>query len=294
MKTSSAIKYGSFLILSLIIAISLTAFTVNKSEVPGPKDPVKLVYSMTEGKTITYSLITIVNQTMDINGQTMTNIINNDMAFKLKMVGKVEENLKFQITMDSLSMKVESMQGSSGAKIKDVEGKSFNMIISPLGKVIDASEAAGVKYSVEGQGNSDLSQSFSKMFPDLPEKAVNPGDTWTRNDTITTKTETSNTIQILQSVNKYEGIEKINGVECAKISATVTGTMQTNMQNSGMDIFLSGPLQGTLTYYFAVKEGYFVKQESKSKMNGTIEISGPQSMSFPIIMDTTGIIEAKK
>jgi hypothetical protein len=231
---------------------------------------------------------------MDIDGQTMTGIINNEMAFKLNMVGKVDENLKIKVTIDSLSIKTESMQGSFDSKIKEVEGKSFTMLISPLGKVVDVSEASGIKYSVEGQGNADLSQSFSKIFPDLPEKAVKPGDTWTRDDTISTKTETSSTKQIIQSVNKYEGIEKIDDIECAKISAAITGTMQTNMQNSGMDIFMSGPLQGTITYYFAVKEGYIVKQVSKSKVNGTIEVTGTQSMSFPVLVDITGKIEAKK
>jgi hypothetical protein len=260
----------------------------------GPKDPVKLVYSMTEGKNISYYLSSSVAQTMDVGGQTMNVNVNNDMAFKVKMLGKVEENLKLQVTIDSMSMKVESMQGSTGSKIKDVEGKSFNMTISPIGKVIDVSEALNVKYSVEGQGNADLSQAFSKLFPDLPVKAVKPGETWTQNDTITTKSDVTNSTQIIQSINKFEGIEKINGIDCAKISATLTGTMQTTTQNMGMDIFISGPLQGTVTYYFAVKEGYFIKQESTSKMNGTIEVSGAQSMSIPVVMDISSKIEAGK
>jgi hypothetical protein len=234
-----------------------------------------------------------VTQTMEINGQTVNNLVENNLAFKVKLLGNAEENLKLQITIDSLFTKVESTQGATGGKIKDVEGKTFNMILSPHGKEIDLGEAEKIEYGIEGSPNTNLSAFFSNIFPDLSEKAIKPGDTWSGNDSIKTLTATSKTIQYVQSTNKFEGIEKINGLECAKISSTVSGTQQINVQNMGMDVLISGPFQGTVTLYFAIKEGYFVSQETSTKMNGTVEISGPQSMSFPMLMDTRSKIETK-
>jgi hypothetical protein len=69
--------------------------------------------------------------------------------------------------------------------------------------------------------------------------------------------------------------------------------MQSNVQNMGMDIAISGPITGQVTVWFAIKEGYFVKQEVVQKMNGTVDISGPQSMSFPITMDTNSKTDSK-
>lgn len=294
MKTSTTIKYELIFIALFLIVFSSTAFSAVKSEIPGPKDPVKLVYKMAEGKSIPYTSVTGVSQAMDVNGQTMNVLVDNNMAFKVKMVGKADDNLKLEITIDSLSTKVETMQGSTGGKIKEVEGKTFIMLLSPFGKEIDVNEAAKIEYTVEGSSGGNLSQTFSNIFHDLPENPIKSGDTWTKNDSAITKSASTKTSQVFQSTTKFEGIEKINGVECAKLTSTLTGTMETTAQNQGMDIYYSGPFQGTVTLYFAVKEGYTVRQETSTKMTGTVQISGPQSMTFPVVMDTTNKIEAGK
>jgi hypothetical protein len=293
MKTLTNLKTRLVLILLSIIIFS-TAFVTDNGGMAASKKPVKLVYKQAVGKTISYTSSTSITQSMDINGQTVNNYVKNDLGFKVKMIEKQGVNLKLEITIDSLGMKIETMQGSAGSKMKDVEGKSFNMVISPFGKVMDISEAEKIEYKVEGQGDANLSQTFVNIFPDLPEKAVKPGATWTKNDTITTKSAASKTKQSIQSVYKFEGYEIIDGINCAKVTSTVTGTMETNTQNMGMDIYISGPLQGEVVLYFAVKEGYFLKQEVKSKMTGTVEISGAQSMTFPITMDSANKMEAKK
>jgi len=294
MKNSHTLKLKVILMVLFIITITSSSFTYYNNLSSGPKDPIKLSYTFNDGKSISYLYSTAVTQNMDVNGQTI-NVLNNiDLAFSAKMTGKSDQNLKVQITIDSLSTKVESMQGTSGGKIKDVAGKSFNMIVSPLGKEIDVAEAEKLEYSVDGTQQSNLSQFFTHIFADLPENAIKVGDTWTKNDTITNKTSTSNTKQIVKSTNKFEGLEQVNGMECAKISSAVTGTLESTVQNNGMDILITGPVQGTVTIYFAVSKGYLVKQEVLTKMTGTVEITGAQNMSFPITMETSNKIIAGK
>lgn len=283
MKTKSNIGKGLILTLASVIIVISTAFNTAS----GQKGYVKLVYNFQAGKTITYNLSNAVSQTMDIEGQTINVFVNTDLGYKVKMVEKQDENLKLEITIDSMSSKTESMAGSTGGKLKEAEGKSFNMVISPLGKAVDLTEAAKLEFPVEGQGSVKLVNSFSNIFPTLPNKDIKTGDTWEKTDTISTDATGSKSTLIIKSTNKFEGVEKVNGTECAKIVSAITGTMQVNAQNMGMDIFMSGTLQGQGTLFFAVKEGYFVKQDITQKMNGTAEISGPQSMSFPIIIETT-------
>jgi hypothetical protein len=51
---------------------------------------------------------------------------------------------------------------------------------------------------------------------------------------------------------------------------------------------MSGPFTGTVELYFAIKEGYYIKQVAKSKMNGTLELRD-QGMSFPVVMNVDGV-----
>jgi len=54
------------------------------------------------------------------------------------------------------------------------------MILSPLGKGIDISEAAKIEYTIEGTQGGNLSQFFAKVFRIFLKKPVNSGDTWTK------------------------------------------------------------------------------------------------------------------
>jgi hypothetical protein len=98
----------------------------------------------------------------------------------------------------------------------------------------------------------------------------------------------------VQSENTFVGYELINGVNCAKITSALSGTRIMKTQTQGMDIKISGPYTGSITSYFAPSTGYFLKQEISTKMNGTIDITAPDAMSFPIVMETTTVKEEVK
>jgi hypothetical protein len=57
---------------------------------------------------------------------------------------------------------------------------------------------------------------------------------------------------------------------------------------------VSGPFKGTITILFDQKSGYFVRQAVTSGLSGTVEITSPESMSFPVVMDINAITEVKK
>ena len=82
-------------------------------------------------------------------------------------------------------------------------------------------------------------------------------------------------------------------MECAKISTTHSGKMNMSIQAQGMDIYLAGPFTGTSECLFAIKEGYFIKQTSSTKMTGNLEIAS-QGMTLPIVIDSKAVNEIIK
>jgi hypothetical protein len=274
---------GLVLILSGVYSFS---YSQKKSDQSLQKGGVKLEYNYPAAKSVKYLSDTKVVQDMDVNGQSMLVNISMTLGCQVKSIGKQGENLNLEISIDTMAQNVESPQGSAGGPISDVKGKIFNMVISPSGKIVDLSGASKIVYTIEGSGESTINQLFMNFFPVLPKNAVKEGDTWTSNDTLDSKAP-ANTIWMPVEANyKFEGIEKIDGIDCAKISAILSGTRKMTTQSQGMEIHTSGPFTGNQTLFFAVNEGYFIKQTVVSKMTGNIEIPD-QNMSFPVVMTMT-------
>ncbi|MBG0859512.1 MAG: hypothetical protein IQL11_08420 [Bacteroidales bacterium] len=293
-RTLSSVK-----LLSAVTAVTMCALTINaysqKSTVSKQNTgAVTLEYKFLNQTPLKYLTTSKMIQIMDFQGQSMQNNINSVFGCSVKAAGKKDRDLVLEIKADTLGQTVESPMGTSGGSISAIKDKVFNVTLSPDGRQTDISEAAKVVYFTEGSGESDLSQTFLEFFPILPLKPVKPGDTWNTVDTIAGKSASMSTTNVMNSDDKLEGIEVVDGVECARISSVLSGTMTINTQNQGMDIRMHGTYTGTGTLLFAIKEGYFVKQTSTTKVTGNIEISGAENMTFPVVMDVTSVNEVKK
>lgn len=279
-----------FLSAGLIIILSGIYSNVFSQNTSGP---VKLVYNYPTDRAIRYSATTTMAQIMDIQGQSMQVDVKSAFGCFVKSAGKQDNNLKIEITVDTLGQMTNSPMGNSGGAITDIKGKTCTVIISPEGKIVDISGAAGLVYSLEGSGESNLSQTLSDFFPVLPSKEISQGETWNAIDSIKTKSSAMTMKTIDNTVNKFEGFETIDGIECAKISTQHSGTITMNVQSQGNDLSIRGPYTGTSEYLFAVREGYFIKMTSATKVNGNLDMTSPQEMSFPIVLDMKSVNEVK-
>jgi hypothetical protein len=253
---------------------------------------VKLAYNYPADKAVRYLTNSTMVQIMDVQGQTMQTDVNSAFGCSVKSAGSVDNNLKLEIAVDSIGQTSNSPMGSSGGAVQGIKGKSCTLVITPDGKVADMSGAAGLTYNIEGSGETNLSQTLGDFFPRLPENPVKPGDIWNLTDSVVTTSPVMTMKTIDQSVNKVEGFETVNGIECAKISRQHTGLMTMTVQNQGMDIFIKGPYTGTSEYLFAVKEGYLVKLTSATKLKGNLEISS-MGMEMPIGIEMKAVTEMK-
>jgi hypothetical protein len=273
-------------VLSLIAVFTLISVTAFSQNNPSASQPGKLVYNYPVNTPVKYKSTTKVVQDMDINGQSMQTNVVSYLGVTMKSVGTSGSNFKIAVTVDTMAQTVDSPAGFTGGAIPDIAGKSYNVVISPDGKVVDNSEAKNVTYALVSGGTGDALQVTDNFFPVLPADKIKPGYTWTSEDSINSSTSSVVTLGTVKSVNTFEGFELYNGVNCAKIATVLSGTRIMKTQSQGMDIKVTGPYTGSMTVYFAPSTGYFLKQYVNTRLKGTIDITTPDVMSFPLVMET--------
>lgn len=257
-------------------------------------DGIDLSYRFPSDKPVHYVNTGKVVQDMDVNGQSMQVNVLSYLGCSIKSSGAQDNNLKLEISVDSLGETVDSPQGMSGGAIRDAAGMMINIVISPKGRELDITEARNAVINIEGSGATDLSDSFVGFFPRLPDEPVKQGYTWSTTDTIDNKTKLNSTFLIVTAQNTFEGMEKINGADCVKITSNLQGTRLMNIQTQGVELKTSGPFTGKSEMYFSPADGYFLKYSVTTTMKGEIEMISPQSMTIPVIMDMTSVNEVKR
>jgi hypothetical protein len=113
-------------------------------------------------------------------------------------------------------------------------------------------------------------------------------------DTIREDSENEEVLLVLRSENTFEGMETIHGYECAKIVAQLSGPRIGKQTVQGVTLTTEGEIAGTMTWYFAIQEGIFVKSVMDSSSESTITATGAQNISFPMNMIVKSTVEASK
>ena len=289
------LRRGSLPVLVVLVVVFLAGCAVKKGDLWGdPETGLILQYRMPVDQILKYHSSGEMNQNIEVMGQSIDIEVNTKTAFSVKAKGLKEDNHQLGITIDSMSISIVSPEGDLSPDLSSVIGKSFDMTLSPLGKELELSGAESIQYDTPSEGKRSIASDFQAIFPNLAGRPVKIGDTWTSTDTITEKSE-SNEIQInKENVHTLKGFETVDGMECVKITAEVTGTLQGAGEQQGMDFDIEGEMKGTDTWYFAYKEGIFVKMISTAVVEGLIEVGGPQGMSIPMTHDVKVEIKLTK
>ena len=180
------------------------------------------------------------------------------------------------------------------ADVSGVLGKRFSMDLSEKGDELDLSGAEPIKYSIGPEGSRSIALNFQTFFPDLPEQKIKIGDRWSETDTINEISETEEVVMVLQSNNTFEGLENIGGYDCMKIVSQLRGPRNGTQNLQGMTVTSKGEVEGVMTWYFAYKEGLYVKSVMESIDTSAVSISGPQAFTFPTTQKTNSVVEMSK
>ena len=282
------------LLVVSIPVILMPGCAAKKTIAESPETGITLKYKLPGDPGLYYTTRSDIKQEMNIQGQVIGANIEQVMAFELNPVAIDDGKMTFNITMDTLEMDVKSPMANFSANTANVLGKSFNMVLSDTGEELDLSEAESLEYSIAQAGNRSVALNFQTFFPDLPDQKIKIGDTWMETDTITEESDTEEVLMILTSNNRFEGMETVEGYECVKVVATLSGP-RTGIQNAqGVTLKTEGEVEGTMTWYFAFKEGIYVKSVMDSSSESTITASGAQNISFPMKMDIQSVVEVAK
>ncbi len=295
MTTKDSSKLYLIAVIAIVSALTLGAYGQQKpDQAKAPDAAVTLTYQFPEGKTLSYKHTSNETQYLEIQGQSMTTQSQSSIEFSAKQKGAKEGQYTLGITVDAMDAGAESPQGNITADTSAIVGKSFDMVVSRLGKEVDTSAAAALKFDMGGTGTRDLSAHFQAFFPDLPDRPVKVGDTWPSEDTVTQKVGSGELRIVAKNTHSLDGFETIDGSECARIKTVGKGTMTGNLEQGGVGLSFDSAIEGTDTWYFAVKEGMLVKSDSKSSVHGTLSIGDPANMNVPVSGESTGQIRLVK
>lgn len=235
-----------------------------------PKTGLILQYQMPEDRVLKYQSSGGMTMNLEIMGQSMEIGADETLAFTVKSKGQKEDNYQLHVTIDSMGMKITTPQGDLVADTSPVEGESFDMTFSPVGEEKDLSGAESIQYEVEPGNIYNIASKFQAVFPDFAGRPVKIGDTWTTRAAITENTNKSESLIKLEVLNTLEGFETVDGMECVRIKAEFNGTIEGKSEpEPGVELVSEGDVKGTDIWYFAYKEGIFVKTVT----NGTADVT---------------------
>jgi len=252
-----------------------------------PQGAVSLAYQFPQGRSLSYKTSSSQTQNMEIMGQSMTTESTSSMDFTVKGQGVKDGNFVLGVTIDASKADVSSSQGNMSPDMSAVVGKAFDMVVSRLGKEIDVKGAEAIKYDMPSGGSRDISSGFQAFFTDVPDKPIKVGDSWPSEDTIVQREGSGETRIHFMNQNTFDGIETVDGTECARIKSAVKGTISGNMEQMGAAISIDIKLEGSDIWYFAVKDGIYIKSEMKATMGGVVVVGEPANMTIPITGEMT-------
>ena len=252
-----------------------------------------LKYQMPEGQVLKYESWGETHQVSDVMGQTIETDISSSTTFTVESSGLQENNHLLTFTLDDMSLKVQSTQGELEADMSTVIGKSFEMVFSSLGKEVELLGAEAIEYDLGPEGTRNISAGFQDIFPNLADRPVKVGDTWADESTITENTERGEAVINFSGTNTLAGFETVDGVECVKVTGEGTGTIESKGEQQGMELVTTGEIKGTITWYFAYKEGIFIKQINEGTVEGTVDVPS-QGIQIPFTRESTSEIKLVK
>jgi hypothetical protein len=258
-----------------------------------PQTGLILQYRMPEGQVLKYESWGETHQTLNVMGQTIDIDIDSTNAFSVESKGKKENDHQLTITIDGMSIKIQSPQAELEPDMSTVIGKSFVMILSSLGKELELIGAEAIEYDLGPEGIRNIASGFQDVFPAVSDRPVKIGDTWPDESIVTDKSSSGEAIIKVSSVNTLEGFETIDGLECIRVSAKASGTIEGTGEQQGMELITKGDIKGTATWFFAYKEGFFVKQTMEGSLEGMVNVPS-QGMDIPFTREMTSEIKLVK
>lgn len=246
-----------------------------------PATGVSLRYHLPSNKPLNYSLSNTVNQNLEVMGQSMDTDVNTNYEIQVNSTGFKKNRHQLRVTINDMNMGINSTQGNFSPDVSAISGKSFTMALSPFGRETALTGAESLTYNLGQAGDRSIASDFQGFFPDLSDRPVKIGDSWTTWDTLHISDSSSDIRMIMNHHHTLDGVETINGRACVRIASQVSGIMDGKGFQQGTPLEFNGKIQGADTWFFDYREGVFVKSVSESTTDANIDAGG---MSIPLTL----------
>jgi hypothetical protein len=279
------------LIVLAILTFTLLAGCAVKRNIWGdPTSSLSLTYRMGDNQIFKYQTSSQENQKLEMTGQSMVKKTKISNQFSVQLKGLTEKNFLLGITLENMKINITGgMMGDVTPDLSTLTGKSFDMTLSPLGKEVGFSGIEALQYQPGPSGTRNIKSSFNNIFPDLADKPVKIGDTWTTKEDFTEKAGNLDIHVITDNLNTLQGPETVNGLECVKIETRIKGSFDGKGKQMGSEFTLKGNIKGNTTWYFAYKKGIFISMKANITSEGSVEVS-TQGMTIPMKGETSSEI----
>lgn len=246
-----------------------------------------LRYKMPEGGVLRYRETGETREIQEAMGQSLETIASSKRTQTFRGKGRKGADFLIGVTVDEWAYTIFNPAGDFSPDLKEVTGKTFDMVLSPLGTEVDVSAGRALTYAVGGRTLNVASQ-FEFFFPDLPEKPVRVGDTWPTRFTIRDPGGESSRRTDIEILNTVEALEVIEGRDCLRIASTLAGVVAGTGKQQDLELRFEGTVKGTDVWYFAPREGLFVKSASDITTEMKITVSGAQGIVVPVTQKQKG------
>jgi len=280
MKNSRIITSIGLIIMSAAI-ISLSGCAAKKAAWGSMEKGMIMKYSSNPDKDLKYENTFDFEQEMEVMEKQISITAVGNQIFLMEPLDASSDDLEFKVTVEDMQSTITTPRGEVKAKTEKVIGQSFNITINKLGNELEYSAAEALVYEFAAGEEKSLASDIQAFFPDLPTHPVKAGDSWESKDHILEKSGSGMLIMDITNYNTFEKLETVNGYECMKVNATFVGTIEGSAKQEGMDLNTNGTIGGTSTWYYAFKEGIFVKQQTNGLGETLTKITGPREMELP-------------
>lgn len=279
------------LLPALLAVLLLSGCAAKRSAWGDPATGVTLSYRLPEDRILHYVTTIEQSQEMEVRGQSREFGFGRTIEYSVRAEDAGEEGQQLAITIDAMTARMEGPRGEGRKKILQVEGKSFDLVLSRNGEEADLSGAGLIRYDLPSGVRQSVEADFQALFPDLPTTPVVAGDSWTGTERIVDEALGSPVPIELRVVHTVEGFEVVDGMDCVKIRSTMNAGLERTAEtpDDAPRQFLPfvGQIVGTAIWQFAYEEGILVRKSVTRRAAGTLSTGGVNPLPRRLTHQTT-------
>jgi len=234
-----------------------------------------------------YRRTVATEQTMRTLGRERGVSASRTVDFRIVSGGSADGTLSLDVTVEGLVYALDTPRGKIEREAPEAHDRRFVMTLSPLGTAIDLGDAESIEYSMPPVGMQKLADEFRDLLPELPDRPLRVGDTWTATRSVDDPRFRGTMEVSTHLVNKLEGYETIDGVPCAKITTQITGRMTGLTEGPVGSDSSSGAVSGSATWYFDYRGGVLVRYNASLRQQGRAAAHSATGPPSTVIEQTT-------